>query len=583
MEFKEQLRSSVDIVKVIGEYVRLKRLGATGRYLGLCPFHQEKTPSFNVNQALGFYKCFGCGVGGDVFKFVMEIDGVTFYESLKILAERVGLAMPVRSVAADNESKQRAALMRIHEIAAELFQATLRGPQGADARAYLARRGVSDELIDTFGLGFSEASGQSLVRRLAQENFTAEQIERSALLRARDDGSRYDFFRGRLMFPIHDAFGKVIAFGGRAMRDEDNPKYLNSSETPIYRKTSVLYNLHRARNEMRRSGRAVLVEGYMDVIGVYAAGVKEVVASCGTALTSAQARLIHQHSDVAIVNYDPDNAGADASEKAIQLLLDEGLKVHLVTLDGGLDPDEYVKQNGAEAYRARVESASGYFHWLADRARTKFDMRSAEGRMDAFKFLLPAVQKLADKLERAAVASDLADYLGVDAGLVLDRFKKEAADRRAPAPVKITPQPAAPALERMLLNALLASDETRADILPQIDDEFTRAFATREIFEVLKTLTQSSEPVTFAAIEERLAGPTKALLHDIASADEILDEDLAREQAHNCLRRLESERHKRHVAGLKARVVAAQRDGQIDEARELALELMHAEKTGKKQ
>ena len=256
---------------------------------------------------------------------------------------------------------------------------------GRRREAIWRKRGVSPELIDTFELGFAEGSGQALVRRLGQERFTAEQLEASALVRRRDDGSGYyDAFRGRLMFPIHNESGKVIAFGGRAMRDEDQPKYLNSSETPIYRKSSVLYNLHRARDGMRRSNRAVLVEGYMDVIGVYAAGVKEVVASCGTSLTNGQVRTIHRHSDTVMVNFDPDTAGANAAEKAIQLLLDEGLHVKVLALDGGLDPDEYVKQNGADAYRAKLDDASTYFHWLADRARAKFDMRvvgRADGRV----------------------------------------------------------------------------------------------------------------------------------------------------------------------------------------------------------
>jgi DNA primase len=382
------------------------------------------------------------------------------------------------------------------------------------------------------------------------------------------------------MFPIHDESGKVVGFGGRAMRDEDQPKYLNSPETPIYRKTSVLYNLHRARDAMRRSDRAVLVEGYMDVIGVYAAGIKEVVACCGTSLTSPQVRTMHRLTDggTVVVNFDADAAGAKAAEKYIQLLLDEGLHIRVLTLDGGLDPDEYVKQNGAEAYRKRLESAPGYFHWLADRARARFDMRSAEGRMDAFKMLLPTVQKISDRLERAAVAHDLAEYLGVDAGLVLDQFKKAAADRRAPVPVA-QPRSSSPPLERMLLNALLANQATRDEILPRLDQAFIDDFATREIFEALNNLVHSGDSVTFSALEERLTGPAQSLLHEIASADEILDEDLSREQARNCLRRLESERHKRHVAGLKAKVVAAQRDGQTEAARALAIELMQAENT----
>src|SRR5580658_5692173 len=322
--------------------------------------------------------------------------------------------MPERTEYADAETKLRAALLDMHALAADLFQADLRGPRGAEARARLDRRGVSKEMIETFGVGYAGSSGQSLVRRLTQ--FTPEQLDASGLVRRRDDGSgSYDYFRGRLMFPIHNEAGKVIGFGGRAMREEDQPKYLNSPETPIYRKSSVLYNVHRAKESMRKLERAVLVEGYMDVIGVYAAGIKEVVASCGTALTSAQVGILRRLTGgkTVVVNFDPDAAGAKAAEVAIQLLLDEGLHVRVLALDGGLDPDEYVKQKGAEQYRARLDSASGYFHWLADRARAKFDMRSADGRMEVFKFLLPAVQQIGDKLERAAVADDLASYLGV--------------------------------------------------------------------------------------------------------------------------------------------------------------------------
>ena len=387
MDFVEQLKSSLDIVKVVGEYVRLRRMGTTGRYTGLCPFHQEKTPSFSVNQTRQFYKCFGCGVSGDVLKFVMEMDGLTFPETLKQLAERNGIPMPKRSEYADAETRMRGGLLEMHATAAAFFEENLRGPQGAEARAYLERRGVPQTLIEEFGLGYSEPSWDALTRRFSENGIGAAQMEASGLAKKRDSGGFYDTFRGRLMFPIHNESGKVIAFGGRAMRDkQDEAKYLNSPETSIYRKTSVLYNLHRARETMRRSNRAVLVEGYMDVIGVYSAGVK----------------------------------GANATEKALQLLLDSGLHVKVLALEGGLDPDEYVKQNGADVYRAKLDAAPGYFHWLADRARAKHDMGTSEGRVDALKFLLPAVHKIQDKLERAVVAQDIAAYLGVEQSLVLD-------------------------------------------------------------------------------------------------------------------------------------------------------------------
>jgi DNA primase len=585
VDFVEQLKSSIDIVKVIGEYVRLERKGATGRYSGLCPFHQEKTPSFSVHQQRQFYKCFGCGASGDVLKFVMEHDGLTFPEALRSLAERFGIPMPQRNEYSDADSRLRAALFEMHEIAADVFRDNLRGPTGNEARAYLDHRGISQELVEVFGLGFSDSSGQALVRRFTERKFSAEQLEASGLVRKRNEGSGYfDAFRGRLMFPIHNESGKVIGFGGRSMRDEDQPKYLNSPETPIYKKTSVLYNLHRARDGMRKGGRTVLVEGYMDVIGVYAAGVKEVVASCGTALTNAQVRAMHRHADAVILNFDPDTAGENAAERAIQLLLDESLQVRVLSLGGGepgakLDPDEFVKRFGADAYRAKLDSASSYFHWLADRARGKFDMRSAEGRVSAFKFLLPAVQKVADKLERAAVVNDLAGYLGVDPSMVLDQFKKSANERRA-APPAIT-RVEIPASERILLIALLSSVRVRQEILPQLLPEMLEGFISREIVEAFRHVESEAPARVFADVEGRLTESARALLHDALATDhteEGLEDEFAWSQATACLERLQSDFRKRRVSALKGQVKTAEREGRVTEALALYAELEQLER-----
>lgn len=592
MDFVEQLKSSIDIVKIVGEYVRLRRIGATGRYLGLCPFHQEKTPSFNVNQTRQFYKCFGCGVGGDALKFVMEVDGLTFPETLKLLAERNGIPMPQRNEYSNPDSRLRGALHEMHAMATELYQQMLMSTAGAEARGYLKRRGLTEELAETFELGFSDPQGQALTRKLTEERFTPEQMEASGLVRWRTEGSGYyDAFRGRLMFPIHNEQGKVIAFGGRALlseqdkaagKEEPQPKYLNSPETPIYKKTSTLYNLNRARDGMRKANRVVLVEGYMDVIGVYAAGVREVVASCGTALTNAQVRAMRRHADTVVVNFDPDNAGANATEKAIQLLLDESLHVKIVALDGGLDPDEYAKQNGAEAYQQKLARASGYFHWLADRARTKFDMKTTDGRMDAFKYLLPSVQRIPDVLERTAVANDLAGYLGVDAKLVLDRFRKEqtsagrtsAGHRPGSGPAA---KPQVPALERIVINAMLTSEETRREILPQLTPAVTAGFVTREIVDALRAQVHSNEaegkPFSFGELDGRLSDPAKALLHEIGTADEIGDDAACLQQARACLERLGLDIAKREIDNLRERVKLAERDGDYEQVLGLLAEI----------
>jgi DNA primase len=319
----------------------------------------------------------------------------------------------------------------------------------------------------------------------------------------------------------------------------------------------------------------------MDVIGVYSAGVKEVVASCGTGFTVPQAGVIHRHSDHVVVNFDPDKAGANASEKAIQILLDEGMHVKVLGLDGGLDPDEYVTQNGADAYRAKLDSASTYFHWLADRARQKFDMRSSDGRVEAFKFLLPSVQKIGDKLERAAIANDLAGYLGVDAGLVLDQFKKAATDRRAPAAAPKQELSIA-AIEKILLNALIASEEVRVEILPLLRPEMTAGFATHEIFETLRQIAAAEVGVSFSALEARLSPPLQALLHQVIAADDISDDALSLELARACLRRLDSGAARRRIDEIRARVKSAEREGQVQEALEWMAELGRLEKEAKR-
>jgi DNA primase len=571
MSFAQQLKSQIDIVRVVSDYVRLKKVGGSSRWVGLCPFHSEKTPSFGVNAAQQFYKCFGCGAGGDVFKFVMEVEGLTFWETLKLLAERHGIPLPHRSEHADEETRLRAALFEMHEIAARVFEEGLRGPEGGIARAYLQKRGLTPELIATFQLGYSDASGQALVRRF-ESRFTREQLEASGLVKQRESGGYYDVFRGRLMFPIHNESGKVIGFGGRALRDGDEPKYLNSPQTPIYHKTSVLYNLHRAKEGMRRNQRAVLVEGYMDVIGVYAAGVQEVVATCGTALTNQQVRSIHRHADTVIVNFDPDQAGANAAEKAISLLLEESLRVHVVTLDGGLDPDEYVKTHGADRYQQMLGTATSYFHWLADRARQRFDLRSAEGRVDAFKFLLPSLLKVPDKIERAAIADEIAEVLRLDKSLVREQFRKAAGGgrvrRQEAYPGEI------PDVEKLLLRALVSSQLVRHSVLPALEDSGLLAgFTTRKIFEALIHAAGEPAGFDFAVLEIQLSEPDKILLHQTLSADGEEQESVLLDQAQACLRKLELAQRKNEIEEIRRQVQLAEREGRPEEALRLSSEL----------
>ncbi len=573
MDFVAQLKSSLDIVKVIGEYVRLKKASAS-RYVGLCPFHSEKTGSFSVHQGHQFYKCFGCDAKGDVLKFVMEIERISFYEALKLLAERNGIEMPKRTEYSDPDTKLRAAIHAMHEIAERVFRENLSSQAGAAARAYMEKRGVSRATAEQFGLGYSGRG--ALTSIFEKQGFTAEQIEASGLLLKRQDsGGYYDRFRNRLMFPIHSESGKTIAFGGRALDAADEAKYLNSPETPIYRKSLVLYNLHRAKDGIRKSDRAVLVEGYMDAIGVYASGVTEVVASCGTALTPQQVQTIRRHSSRVVVNFDPDNAGSNAAERSIQLLLAEGLLVRILQLDGGLDPDEYCLRKGGDAYREKLEKAGGYFHWLADRARVKYDMRSAEGRVAAFQFLLPAIQGLAGKIERMAVANDVAGYLGIDAGLVLENFRKAAAERRETVMRAAPPEPVRP-VERILINLLLSNPAARERMVPALRSlPAVSQFPTGRIFHSLFALYDANPAFVFADLDARLDERDHPILH-AALHDEANAEELSIEQGLACLRNLESAEREVRRAELKTKVKEAERSGDIVEAMRLAQELSRA-------
>ena len=576
MDFVEQLKGSVDIVNVIGEHVRLRKSGAY-RFMGLCPFHNEKTPSFTVHATHQFYKCFSCGAGGDVLKFVMEIEGVSFYEALKSLSERYGIPMPKRSQYADEDSRLRGALYEMHEIAQQHFRSNLAGAAGAAAREYLTRRGVSADTIECFGIGYSDRSGRALTRLLDQRNFNAQQIEQSGLARKREDHSPYDNFRHRLMFPIHNEQGKIIAFGGRALSPDDNPKYLNSPETPIYKKSGVLYNLHRAKEAMRKEDRVVLVEGYMDAIGVTAAGFTPVVASCGTSLTNQQVQSMRRHTQRIVVNFDPDAPGANAAERSINLLLEEGMQVRIMELDGDLDPDEYCKERGADAYRERLDAARGYFYWLADRARARFDTRTTDGKVAVLKFLIPAVQRIADRMERVAIAGDVASYVGIDRGMVLDSFKKAAADRQESRldrpPMQIRHD------ERQLLHALLTNAEARTSCMAELKQTDTiAAFATHRIFRAIFALDEAGGQITFDSVNARLEEPDQLLL-----AQAILTEDMETtpEEVAAAVESLQRSEEQAQRTRLKLRIKDAERAGNVVEALRLTQELQGFERSSR--
>jgi DNA primase len=570
MDFAQQLKQSVDIVQVVGEYVRLQKAGPNS-YRGLCPFHQEKTPSFHVRPAQQHFKCFGCQKGGGVIDFVMEIEGLSFWEACVQLAERYGIPLPKRAEPSDESSRKRAASYEANEIALKVFRGALLSAAGEQARAYLKRRGVTRELAEEFGLGYAAPGGQTLAAALQKAGLAAQQIEESGLVLRRQDGSGfYDRFRNRLIFPIHNESGKLIAFAGRALGEGDEPKYLNSPETAVYHKSGVLYNLHRAKKDVREKGYSILVEGYMDVIGLHGAGVANAVATCGTALTSTQARMLKRHAENIVVNFDPDPAGAAAAERSIQILLDESMRIRVLELEGGLDPDEFVAKHGAEGYAEAVRRAPRYFHWLADRVRARFDMRSAEGRMEGLRHLMPAIQRVPERIERAAIAADVASYLGVETSVVLDQFKKAAVSRGNAAIA--APPPALPAGEALLIRCLVRSAEARDRLRGRVSQ-----LAAREDLEsapVLRAILAAGEPFDYAAAEARLGDSARGLLSAVVFADGMEEEESGSlTQAEACVSRLEAAALSARKAELKRLIREAEREGRFEEALALMRQL----------
>src|SRR5713101_2286637 len=387
VSFSEKVKQQADIVRVVGEYVRLKKTGKD--FSGLCPFHQEKTPSFTVSPIKQIFYCFGCGKGGDVYNFVMGMEKCAFPEAVKVVAEKCGIAVPrqkERSPEERKENQQRSVLVEMHREAQTFFVKQLEGtPEGKAARAYLEDRGLDKDAIARFGIGYAPSGGDALLRQLKPKYNEKLLVDSGLVSRDQNAGRLFDRFRRRITFPISNESGKIVAFGARALGD-DMPKYLNSPESPIYSKSNVLYHMDRAKEGIRRQDFAILVEGYMDAIGVALAGISNVVASCGTSLAEPQIKLLGRFTKRVIVNYDPDAAGQSATERSLALLLEHDFEVRVLALppvgNQKADPDLFIRERGAEEYLKLLKESPPYVDYLIARAR-KMDLSTGEGKLHA--------------------------------------------------------------------------------------------------------------------------------------------------------------------------------------------------------
>ena len=467
-DFAQSVKQQVDIVKVIEGYIRLRKAGAQN-YSGLCPFHKEKSPSFSVHAVRQFYHCFGCGVSGDVFSFVGKIENVSFPEAVRIVAQKAGIPLPKREFSSPEEAAEarlRAKLLDLHEAAASWFEEQLRGPEGALAREYLAGRGMTPEGIKVFRIGYAPDSFGALRDRLSgmadESTLRASGLFSSKELAAATDGKPqfgpiYDRFRKRVTFPICNESGRAIAFTARTLEsgEKAGPKYINSPETPLYHKGEVLFNLDKAKSAIRKAGYALLVEGQMDCISLFLRGIQHVIATSGTAFTEQQVAVLRRHTQNVVVNFDPDAAGANAAEKSIALLTEEGFNLKLVTLEDGLDPDRFIRERGVEAYTQAVMGARRQSDYLIERARQMFPGATAEQKVKAMNYLLPHIRRIPEKLVRDQFAMDAAQKLGIDSAVLREELRQAALKRRERIEVRTT---ALTEVERVLLRALAITD-----------------------------------------------------------------------------------------------------------------------------
>jgi DNA primase len=648
-DFKETLKQQADIVRIVGDYVALKRTGAQN-YSGLCPFHKEKTPSFSVHATRQFYHCFGCGVSGDVFSFVQKIENISFPEALRVIAQKLGIPLPKVAFGSPREAQeagQRGALLDMHERACAFFEEQLRRPEGAHAREYLVGRGLNEEIIRRFRIGFAPDSG-FLLRDALRRNFDEELLKASGLFSWKDEprsqeagvGSRqegrspsagsgqdldtaipsasgpnisaredkagngagsgsqepqarsqelraiYSRFRNRVMFPLTNDQGRIIAFTGRTLATDEKagPKYLNSPETAIYSKSRVLFNLDKAKDAIRKLEYAILVEGQMDCISVFAAGFHNVIASSGTAFTEAQARLLGRFSKNVVVNFDPDTAGAKATERTLGLLVEEEFQIKVLTLEAGFDPDLFIRRKGKDAYAEALRHSQRYFDYLIERSRALFPVRSAEGKVKAVNYLLPHIQRIPNRIVRDELAHEIAQKLAIDSA-VLRQEMRHVATNRAVKAVQSPPEVQITDAERILIRALASATQMQANLehfsaRDGADEEFDPArqasFALRH-----ERLHQglAAESLIQALLE---AGPSKGDPMDLPLSDSdrrmlasILireDEDLTADLLDGAVRALRRITLRRRQEQVQQEIVRAVREGNTQRVAELSEE-----------
>jgi DNA primase len=589
--FAQTVKQQADIVRIIGEYIKLRKSGAQN-YSGLCPFHKEKTGSFSVNATHNYFYCFGCHEKGDVFTFVMKMENISFPEAIRVVATKCGIPLPKREFSSPEEAREaglRRQLIDIHEIATQYFEAGLKSAEAARAREYLTGRGVNADTIAKFRIGYAPDDFNHMREQLAK-HFPDEVLRASGLFSAKEQsdgtqGQLYARFRKRITFPIANEQGKTIAFTARALDAQDEKgrdiaKYLNSPETPLYTKGQVLFNLDKAKAGMRAHDFALLVEGQMDCISVYMAGVQNVLATSGTAFTEAQVRLLSRFTKRVVINFDPDTAGANAAEKSISLLTEEDFEVKVIALDGGLDPDRFVREQGIQAYMAALRTAKRHSDYLIDRARHLFPGRTPDAKVKALNFLLPHIRRMPNRIQRDEFAADAAQKLGIDSATLRQELKQAAAQRVES--IRSHAQDPASETERVLLRALVLPEHDPARTLAAEQliqhPEWYDSLPAAALLESLSNAPAPPNPLDAAPDQ-----PSRALLAHTLQHTEDPDTSSSNaqsmtEQVENALYTLEHRQLERRQRELRTLIAEADRRGDHDMLTKLTSEKLQIDR-----
>jgi DNA primase len=543
----DEIRNAADIVEFIGSIIPLKKRGKN--YVGLCPFHHEKTPSFNVSPDRQMYHCFGCGVGGNVFTFMMQHEKVSFVEAVRVLADRTGISLPTyESEQSEQAASENEQFYRIMRLAGLFYYRNLTAiPEGEFALNYFHQRGFTDETIRKFGLGYSLQSWDGLLKYMQHEGIAESQLEKIGLVRQREDLSYYDYFRGRAMFPIFSPTGRVIAFGARKLYDDDKlAKYVNSPETPIYNKSRVLYGLFNARDAVRREENAILVEGYADLISVSQAGILNIVASSGTALTPEQIQLIGRYTRNVILVYDADSAGAQAMMRGVDLVIENGLDVQVAELPEGDDPDTFVRKNGADAFRQLIKNSISFIEFKARTFERRGKLTTPEGQAEATRSIVQTIARIPDELRRNFFIKDVAERYGLYESVLYRELEKQLQSgvRRSGSGVRIGISPQASELnggrrvpvinapmaeitprkerevsaaERDLIKLMLENPDSMIEfILSHVSIEEFEHSQTRAVAQILLDRHRAGDVVDpHALLESDLDAPLKNLITDV--------------------------------------------------------------------